>query len=165
MSDRTTRRKFLIAGGLGLTASAVVIPEAIPRDTMSSGTTAAERQNTKLMQAFWADWNAEDLNIDRLLERYMAPDALVRWTDDTPVCNGTKAAAAAAKAGMPEGARAVIRLHGLFAHGPLVASNRVDTIKVPGKPDVIFNTAGVAIIKNGKIVEYADYVVRVQGVS
>jgi limonene-1,2-epoxide hydrolase len=160
MNGRTTRRTLLIVGGLGLTASAAVIRAATTQATVSSGTTAAERENVKLMKAFWADWDTEDLHVDRLVEQYMAPDVQVRWTDDTPVLRGIKAAAAAAKAGMPEGSRAVIRLHGLFAHGPLVASNRVDTIKVPGKPDVIFNTAGVAIVREGKIMEYADYVVR-----
>jgi limonene-1,2-epoxide hydrolase len=160
VSDRTTRRKFLIAGGLGLAASATVIRAATSQAPVSNGTTAAERENVKLMKAFWADWDTEDLHVDRLVEQYMAPDALVRWTDDGPLLKGAKAAAEAAKADMPEGSRAVIRLHALFAHGPLVASNRVDTIKVPGKPDVIFNTAGVAIVKDGKIVEYADYIVR-----
>jgi hypothetical protein len=31
---------------------------------------------------------------------------------------------------------------------------------VPGKPDTLFDTAGVHIVKNGKIHEYTDYVVR-----
>jgi limonene-1,2-epoxide hydrolase len=160
VSDKTTRRKLLIAGGLGLTASATVIRAATSQALVANGSTATERDNVKLMKAFWSDWGTEDLNIDRLVAQYMAPDVLVRWTDDSPVIKGSKAATAAAKAGMPEGSRAVIKLHGLFVHGPLVASNRVDTIKVPGKPDEIFNTAGVAIVKDGKIVEYTDYVVR-----
>jgi limonene-1,2-epoxide hydrolase len=159
VSARITRRKLLIAGGLGLTASATVLHAAAAQALLPSGTTAAERENVKLMKAFWAAWDAQNLDIDSLVERYMAPDVLVRWTDDAPVAKGAKAAAAAAKAGMPEGSRGVLRVHGLFAHGPLVASNRVDTIKIPGKPDAIFNTAGVAIVKNGKIVEYTDYIV------
>jgi limonene-1,2-epoxide hydrolase len=149
----------LIAGGLGLAASVPVIRAATPQASLPNGTTAAERENVKLMKSFWADWDAQNLDIDRLVERYMAPDVLVRWTDDAPVAKGVKAAAAAAKAGLPEGSRAVLRVHGLFAHGPLVASSRVDTMKIPGKPDAIFNTAGVAIVKNGKIVEYTDYIV------
>jgi limonene-1,2-epoxide hydrolase len=159
VSARITRRKLLIAGGLGLTASATVLHAAATQAPLPSGTTAAERENVKLMKAFWAAWDAQNLDIDSLLERYMAPDVLVRWTGDTPALKGTKAAAAAAKAGLPEGSRAILRIHGLFAHGPLVASNRVDTMKVPGKPDEIFNTAGVAIVKGGKIVEYTDYIV------
>ena len=160
MNSTTTRRKLLIAGGLGIAAGATVVRAATPQTAVSSGTTAVERQNLKLLKAFWADWDTGDLDVDRLVERYMAPDVLVRWTDDTPALKGNAAAAAAAKASMPKGSRALIRLHGLFAHGPLVASNRIDTIKVPGKPDVIFNTAGVAIVKDGKIVEYTDYIVR-----
>jgi limonene-1,2-epoxide hydrolase len=160
VNDMTTRRKLLIAGGLGLTAIATVSRAATPQTMISNGTTAAERQNVKLLKAFWAGWDADDLHIDRLVEQYMAPDAVVRWTDDTPVLNGVHSAAAAAKASMPAGSRMIVKIHGLFAHGPLVASNRVDTLKVPGKPDVIFNSAGVAIFKDGKIVEYTDYIVR-----
>jgi limonene-1,2-epoxide hydrolase len=156
---RITRRKLLIAGGLGLTASAPVLHAATPQTPLPAGTTAAERANVKLMKAFWAAWDAQNLDIDGLLERYMAPDVRVRWTDDAPVAKGLKDAAAAAKAGLPAGSRAILKIHGLFAHGPLVASNRIDTMKIPGKPDQIFNTAGVAIVKGGKIVEYTDYIV------
>jgi hypothetical protein len=40
-----------------------------------------------------------------------------------------------------------------------VATSRVDTIKLPGKPDESFKVAGVVIIKDGKFQEYCDYLV------
>jgi limonene-1,2-epoxide hydrolase len=160
MNDKTTRRQLLIAGGVGLSAIAAFVHPDAADAAASKGMTDTEKANVKLMRAFFSDWNTDKLDIDKVVAQYMAPNAPVRWSDDTPVLYGTKAAAIAAKASMPDGSRAVITIHRIFAHGPLVATDRVDVIKVPGKPDAVFDAAGVAIIKDGKIVEYADYIVR-----
>jgi limonene-1,2-epoxide hydrolase len=159
MDARTTRRKLFIAGGFGLVATGMRSRLAAAKTITSRGLTATEKANVKLIKDFLASWDDAHLDIDKLVAQYMAPNASVRWTDDTPAVYGPKAAATAAKAGMPDGARAIIKILDIFARGPLVATSRVDTIKVPGKPDVIFDTAGVHIVKDGKIQEYADYIV------
>jgi limonene-1,2-epoxide hydrolase len=160
MSDRSTRRQFLLAGSLGLAAGASFALAASAKARASKGMPDIEKANVKLMKAFWADWNSDHLDIDKLVARYFAADALVRWSDDTPMLNGAQAAAAAAKASMPAGSRALIRIDSLYAQGPMVACHRLDTIRVPGKADTLFDTAGVSFLKDGKIVEYADYIIR-----
>jgi len=160
MTCRTSRRQFLAAGGLGLVVGAGFVPAAMAKAAAEKGMTQTEKANVKLMKAFWADWNSDHLDIDALMSRYFAPDALVRFTDDTPIINGAQAAAASAKASMPDGSRAIIKIYQLFAKGPMVACHRLDTIRIPGKPDTLFNTAGVAFVKEGRIVEYADYIIR-----
>ena len=154
MNDRT-RRDLLVAGGLGFLAMTVLNTPAHAKDAVL---TEAERDNVKLVKDFLASWNTPPLDIDKIVAQYFAPNAAVRWTDDAPPAIGVEAAAAAAKAGMPDGAVAQIEIYDIWAHGPLVATSRLDVIKIPGKPDSLFKTAGVAVVKNGKFVEYCDYV-------
>jgi limonene-1,2-epoxide hydrolase len=159
MSPQITRREIFLAAGLSLTATATLNQPAAAQSNTGRMLTATEKANVKLIRAFLAGWDDPHLDIDKLVAQYMAPNAAVRWTDDMKAVYGPTAAAAAAKAAMPEGSRAVIKIFSVFAHGPLVATSRVDTIKVPGKPDATFDTAGVHIIKDGKIQEYTDYVI------
>ena len=154
MNDRT-RRDLLVAGGLGLLATTVLNTPARAKDSVL---TEAEKDNVSLVKEFLASWNAPPLDIDKIVAHYFAQNASVRWTDDAPPAIGVVAAAAAAKAGMPDGAVAQIEIYDIWAHGPLVATSRLDVIKIPGKPDSLFKTAGVAVVKNGKFVEYCDYV-------
>ena len=36
-------------------------------------------------------------------------------------------------------------------------NRRIDTMKTAGKPDQVFKVVGVFVVKDGKIVEWADY--------
>jgi len=122
--------------------------------------TNAEQANIRMMKDFLASWTVPGPDVDEIIASYFAPNARVRWTDDSPPAVGLAAAAAAAKAGMPPGATVHIDIHDIWACGPVIATSRLDTVKAPGKPDMIFNTAGVAVVRNGKFVEYCDYVIR-----
>lgn len=158
MNQLTTRRDLLIAGGLGILASAGVVSTAAAKNVPPL--TEREKANIKLVQEFIQAWNQKPVDIDKIVQKYFAPNATVRWTDDQPPAIGTAAAIAAAKAGMPPGSWAEIRLDNLFAKGQLVATARLDVIKIPGQPDQVFDTAGLHIIKDGKFIEYTDYVVK-----
>jgi limonene-1,2-epoxide hydrolase len=165
MSHRITRRNLIVAGGLGAIASALHSPAAEAKAAPASADagpkmTDTEKANVKLVRDFLAGWDDANLDIDKLVGEYMAPNVAVRWTDDMPAAIGPEAAAKAAKAGMPPGSSAVIKIYRVFVRGPVVTTSRLDRIKVPGKPDQLFPTAGVHIVKNGKIVEYTDYVVQ-----
>jgi limonene-1,2-epoxide hydrolase len=150
-----TRREVLVASGLGLLATTILNTPARAKDAVL---TEAEKDNVRLVKEFLASWNTPPLDIDKIVAQYFAPNASVRWTDDALPAIGVEAAAAAAKAGMPDGAVAQIEIYDIWTHGPLVATSRLDVIKIPGKPDTLFKTAGVAVVKNGKFVEYCDYV-------
>lgn len=156
MNDSTTRRDLLVAGGIGLLANAVV-PTA---DAASTAPTASEQDNIKLVKQFLDALSAKPTDIDAVVTTYFAANASVRWTGDSPPMIGSAAAIAAAKSLMPTGAWMEIKLLDVFARGPMVATSRIDVLKVPGKPDVPFGIAGVHIIKDGKIIEYIDYVIQ-----
>jgi limonene-1,2-epoxide hydrolase len=44
-----------------------------------------------------------------------------------------------------------------LATGPLVVTRRTDVVLVPGKPNAVYEIAGVFLVKNGKIREWVDY--------
>jgi len=151
------RREVLLAAGLGL------VTACAPRESVCAKErllTSAEEANIRMMRDFLASWTVPAPDVDKIIAGYFAPNASVRWTDDSPPAVGLAAAAAAAKAGMPPGAAVHIDIHDIWACGPVIATSRLDTIKAPGKPDMVFQTAGVAVVRNGKFIEYCDYVIR-----
>ena len=159
MNKQLARRELLVGSGIAVLAAAGGVQLAVAKDTGSGGMTETEKANVKLVKEFLASWSKPDLDIDKLTARYIAPTASVRWFDDEPVTIGPEAAAAAAKRAAGNDVRMETKIHGVFARGPLVATSRVDTIKLPRKPDGSFNIAGVIIVKDGKFLEYCDYVV------
>ncbi len=156
MNDSIARRDFLTVGGLGLLANAV----AIPAEAKNASHTASEQANIKLVKQYLESLSAKPLDLDGIIATYFAPNASVRWSDELPAAIGAAAAIAAAKPLMPAGAWLEIKLLDIFARGPLVATSRIDIMKIPGQPDVPFGVAGVHIINDGKFIEYIDYVIK-----
>jgi hypothetical protein len=155
VSDNIGRRELLIGAGAAFLAA-----EATVADTADSHDwTEIEKANVKLFREFQDSFDMPTLDIDKVMTRFLAPDASVRWFDDEPRHEGRGAATKAAKEGYGNDLRVNAHIIKLFVRGPLVASSRVDTIKRPGKPDEILKIAGVCIIKGGKIQEYCDYII------
>jgi limonene-1,2-epoxide hydrolase len=157
MIDLMSRRDVLAVGGLSLLASAVVIPTV---EAKTASPTALEQANIQLVKQFLDSLGAKPLDFDSIVAKYFAPDASVRWIGDAPPAIGAAAAIAAAKPLVPKDAWLEIKLLDIWARGPLVTTSRIDIMKVPGKPDMPFDIAGVHVIKDGKIVEYIDYVMK-----
>lgn len=157
MGNEAMRRRLFVLGGLSLAGSALTQQSVANQSAMND----LERANVKLVMDFLAGWNSKDLNIDRHVHQYIAPNASVRWFDDEPAVSGPTAAAEAAKRDVPKGLRVSIKVLDVFAFGPLVATSRVDTIIRPGRQDEVMRIAGVHIVKELKIQEYVDYIVTV----
>ena len=153
MSAQVGRRELLIGAGAALLASEPTIAEV----ANSHEWTAIEKANVELFREYQDAFDQPTLDIDKVMEKFLAPNASIRWFDDELRVEGREAAARAAKNGAGndlDGLRVKAHILDLFARGPLVASSRIDTIKRPGKPDEILKIAGVCIIKDGKIQEY-----------
>jgi limonene-1,2-epoxide hydrolase len=159
MKSQSTRRKLLVGGGIAVLAAAGGAQLAAAKRTDTGSMTATEQANVELLKEFLASWSKPNLDIDRLTAEYIAPNASIRWFDDEPVVIGPVAAAVAAKRAAGNDVRVETKFFEILARGPLVATSRVDTIKLPGKPDESFKVAGVVIIKDGKFQEYCDYLV------
>jgi limonene-1,2-epoxide hydrolase len=160
MNSQSTRREIFFGGGLAMLAAATNAQLADAKGIQAYKLSAVEMANVTLVREFLASWDREDLDIDKLLARYIAPNAPVRWFDSAPAVFGPEAAAIEAKKGTGSNFRVAIDIHDVFARGPLVATSRVDTIKVPGKPNEILKAVGVCIVRDGQFHEYCDYIVK-----
>jgi limonene-1,2-epoxide hydrolase len=155
MNQLTTRRTLLACGSMGLMAGAL---------PLSAGAEAPlgerEKSNIEFVKRFLVSCSANPFDAEKLVAEYFAPNASVRWTDDVPAAVGSANIIAAAKALMPAGSWVDIKLVDVFARGQLVATSRIDIFKVPGKPDTPTDIVGVHVIKDGKFIEYVDYIVK-----
>ena len=71
--------------------------------------------------------------------------------------SGPAAVAAEMKSFTASGQSVDVKLLEIFAKGPVVVTSRVDTVKAPGKPDQVYQIAGVFIVKGDKITEWTDF--------
>jgi limonene-1,2-epoxide hydrolase len=149
----TSRRSLLVASGAGLLAAAAVGTRAHAK-TMTS----TEKANIKLLKEFLAEFSSPDVDLEVVMQKYIAPTGSVRWADNLPAVIGPIAASAQARQLMPKGASATFKYLDIFARGPVVATSRIDTIIIPGKAKTLYPIAGVHVIKDGRLVEYTDYI-------
>ena len=117
--------------------------------------TAQERANLKVVAAFMSTWNTPDVAVGHLSE-----NASVRMVEDQPATVGPAAAAAAFKSFLVPGVTVDVDVLETTVHGPVVVNTRIDTVKTEGKPDQLYPVTGVFVVKNGKIVEWTDYLLK-----
>jgi len=141
--------------GLGSIAAAAILAVA----ALGCATTgdapapnAAEQANVAVVDGFIAAWSDPDAAVT-----YLAPEASVRMVEDQPPVVGQAAIAAAFKSFMTPGVTLKVETLRTTVHGPVVLNKRIDTLVTEGKPDQVFPVAGVFVVKNGKIVEWTDY--------
>lgn len=154
MSDQIGRREALIGVGAALLAC-----EAFGETTLDAHElTPTEKANVKLYRNFQAAFDSPTVDVAKVMMNYLAPDCSIRWFDDEDRQEGREAAIAAATT---DTFQAHPEIKKIFAHGPLVAASRVDTIKRPSKTEVV-SIASVCIIKEGMIHEYCDYIINIE---
>lgn len=111
-----------------------------------------ERANVKVVDDFIAAWSDPDKAVG-----FLAPEASVRMEENKPAIVGQKAVADAFKGFMKPGVTIHVKTLRTTVHGPVVLNKRIDTMKTAGQPDQVFPVVGVFVVKNGKIVEWTDY--------
>jgi len=136
---------------LYIAAATVVMAYGLANSAWAEST-ATEKANVKVVNDFIAAWNAPDKAVS-----YLSSDASVRMIEDQPAVVGPTAVNAVFKSFMTPGVTLEVKTLSTTAHGPVVLNKRVDTLKTPGKPDQVFPVAGVFVVKDGKIKEWADY--------
>ena len=117
--------------------------------------TAPERANLKVVTAFMSTWNTPDVAVSHLSE-----NASVRMVEDQPATVGPVAALAAFRSFLVPGVTVDVEVLETAVHGPVVVNTRIDTVKTAGKPDQIYPVTGVFVVKNGKIIEWTDYLLK-----
>jgi len=144
------RRDFLAAGGIG---AALLLAAG---ETRAAGHEPgeAEKAAEKVVNDFCAAW--ESLDMDKLLS-FMDDKIVFRMMDTSPFVEGK----AAIKAGMGQflATRTSARFEMLrsTAIGNIVINERIDHFGKESGPEDAFHVSGVFLVKNGKIVEWRDY--------
>jgi limonene-1,2-epoxide hydrolase len=148
------RRELVVAGG-----AAALAALAASRPATAAERSAGEKANLELVEKFCLGWMAKSYDADTEMARFLAAESSVRMVEDKPPVIGPAAAAAAMKSFSVSGQSIDVQILESFAKGPVVVNSRIDTVKAPGKPDQVFRVAGVFVVKQGKIVEWTDYLV------
>ena len=117
-----------------------------------AGSNETEKANVEVVDDFIAAWSDPDKAVT-----YLAPEASVRMVEDQPPIVGQTAIAAAFKSFMTPGVTLTVETLETTVHGPVVMNKRIDTLKTADKPDQVFPVVGVFVVKNGKIMEWVDY--------
>ncbi|MCP4904475.1 MAG: hypothetical protein GY910_05800 [bacterium] len=120
--------------------------------TSAAAESALEKANMKVVSDFIASWDDPDKAVT-----FLSADASVRMVEDEPAVVGPAAIAAAFKGFLTPGVTLTVETLSTTAHGPVVLNKRIDTVMTPEGPDQVFPVAGVFIVKEGKIKEWADY--------
>ncbi len=151
-----TRRRAITATGLGAVALAGLAHSASAATHKMSATEAA---NAKVIADFMQLWSAPDCTAEKLAA-FMAEDCYLRMEENKPPVEGRANAVAALDVFLKDGQRFGIDILETLAIGPVVVNSRSDYVIVPGKePTNRFAVAGVFIMRDGKIQEWADYLV------
>jgi limonene-1,2-epoxide hydrolase len=146
----TTRRTFLLAGGLGAAAAVGWAQPAAARDL-----TPTERTNLKVVNDFAAAWATGDAT---KVTSYLADDCVVRFLQNQEPVKGRATVSERLKAGL-QNSKIEFEVHETFAIGSLVANYRTDYITGKDGKRTAFRVGGVFYVRDGKIIEWIDSVV------
>jgi limonene-1,2-epoxide hydrolase len=150
--EPTRRTLFAAAGGLAALAAAGDAAAEVPASE-------AEAANIRLVKDFCATWAAPNFDADAVMAAYLAADCHVRPVDSQPFVSGPAAVAAAFKQMSPNGERYRADFQSIFARGPIVVTDRIDTQLNGAKAGQKFAVVGVFYVRDGKIREWTDYLV------
>lgn len=143
------RRGFLAAG-----AGAIAL-SAIARSASAAEPTNDEQSNIQLVNEFCAAWPSHDLSS---IMAFFADDGAYRMTETTELADGRDAVAARIQTIINNVDR--FEVLDTFARGPMVINERIDYFS-----DFSIKTwhgVGVFFIRDGKIVDWYDYTIRME---
>ncbi len=146
----TNRREFLAAGGVG----AAVLLAAGESRADDSGASAAEQANEKVVNEFCATW--ETMDIDKIMG-FLDDKIVFRMIDNMPFIEGKPAMIDAIGQFLATRKSARFEMLRSVAVGNIVVNERIDHFGKEEGPEDAFHITGVFLVKNGKIVEWRDY--------
>ena len=146
----TNRREFLAAGGVG----AALLLAAGKSQAADSVISAAEQANEKVVNDFCAAW--ETMDIDKI-GSFLDDEIVFRMIDDAPFTEGKQAVVDGIGPFLSNLKSARFEMLRSVAMGNIVVNDRIDHFgKEDGSADA-YHITGVFKVKNGKIVEWRDY--------
>jgi uncharacterized protein (TIGR02246 family) len=150
LSTLASRRAFLALAAAGAAAA------AFPGSLEARDWTAGEKANVQVVNAFCAAWASSD---PEKIASFMAEDCTTRLSETQPPSKGRAALRDTIQGLFQRVQKVEIEVTETFAIGPTVLNDRIDYITREGKRSPI-RVVGFFLVKDGKIAEWTDYVVR-----
>lgn len=150
-STNEQRRALLKTGGLGAAAAFL-----LPALRMTVPPTAAEAANVKIVNDFCASWSSRSLD---QITAFLSSDCVYRGTETAPPAVGRVAIIDRIKGPVGRAEKVEFEVLETFARGPIVVNDRVDRFITADRTGN-FHAVGVFYLKDGKIAEWTDYVIR-----
>ncbi|HEY7169552.1 MAG TPA: nuclear transport factor 2 family protein [Vicinamibacterales bacterium] len=138
---------------LGAAGAAAAV---LPRTAEARDWTAGEKANVQVVNAFCAAWASSD---PETITSFMAEDCTTRLSETQPPAKGRTALRDTIKGLFQRVQKVEIEVTETFAIGPTVLNDRIDYITREGQRAPI-RVVGFFLVKDGKIAEWTDYLVR-----
>jgi limonene-1,2-epoxide hydrolase len=116
-------------------------------------------QNVEVVRGLIADWNAPGFDPEKTVPKFFTDESVVRFVDSMPPMSGVTKLATTWKTFRVNGEKVKTKMISVYEAGPVVVAHRVDTVQLAGKPDTSFEVVGVFAVRDGKIMEWIDYMV------
>ena len=149
MSLRPMKRRSFLKNGAACALG-------LPMLAQGADLSATEKSNVKVIEDFCDAWATKDL--DKIASFFGDP-IVFRITEAAPPLTGREAIVARLKPLIDRSVSVKFELLQKFARGPLVVAERYDYFPTADKPNR-FHVVGVFLMKDGKIAEWTDYVIR-----
>jgi limonene-1,2-epoxide hydrolase len=144
------RRELLALLGAGVALGAL----ADSRAQAAEG--AAPAANVRTVKDFCAAWST--LDPAKVLD-FFADDAVYRVTETSPPTKGRAAITQLVQRFMQRAQRVHFDIERTYTVGPIVLTERHDHFRNP-RGEQVYHVAGVFFVRDGKIAEWTDYIIR-----
>jgi limonene-1,2-epoxide hydrolase len=127
----------------------------LPLTVEAAERTAAEKASLDLVTRFCESFATRDI---AKITAFLSPDIVYRITDTVPAVKGGEAIARI-RAYVERSTSIEFKILDSWVRGPVVVNERIDSFTRP-EGNVAYHLTGVFLVKDGKIVEWADYSIR-----
>ena len=142
-----TRKSFVLS-----VASASAL---LPFTVQAAEPTAAEKANLDLVTRFCESFASRDM---AKIIAFLSPDVVYRITDTVPAVKGADAIARI-RSYVERSTSIEFKILDSWVRGPVVVNERIDSF-MRTEGNVSYHLTGVFLVKDAKIVEWADYSIR-----
>jgi limonene-1,2-epoxide hydrolase len=127
----------------------------LPIAVQAAEPTASEKANLDLVTRFCESFATRDMT---KIAAFLSPGIVYRLTDTAPAVKGAEAIARI-RAYVERSTAIDFKILDSWVRGAVVTNERIDAFTRP-EGNVAYHLTGVFLVKDGKIVEWADYSIR-----
>lgn len=127
----------------------------LPLTLQAAEPTAAEKANLDLVTRFCESFATRDM---AKITAFLSPDVVYRLTDTVPAVKGAEAIARI-RSYVERSTSIDFKILDSWVRGSVVTNERIDAF-TRAEGNVAYHLTGVFLVKDGKIVEWADYSIR-----